>query len=48
MINKIVFQEMMFYGSLDIHLKTNFYAYLFSCPKNHDIMLDNNIYLIVQ
>ena len=35
--------EMMFYGCFEHPLKTNFVLSIF-LPKNHDIMLDNNIY----
>ena len=35
--------EMMFYGCFEHPLKTNFILSIF-LPKNHDIMLDNNIY----
>ena len=34
---------MMFYGCFEHPLKTNFVLSIF-LPKNHDIMLDNNIY----
>ena len=35
--------EMMFYGCFEHPLKTNFVLSIF-LPKNHDVMLDNNIY----
>lgn len=35
--------EMMFYGCFEHPFKTNFILSIF-LPKNHDIMLDNNIY----